>query len=130
MGCIISHVDSIDRIRFVKLRTGRPEKVVRALDLGNGGVLLELENKAYSIVGVREGNSVNGNWAVMGFGTSAPSKAVLDGLASMGVITRDDVKAHVERVTALRAKDERKWAKKSLADACETLGIPVPEVAD
>jgi len=129
MGCIMSHIGSIDRIRFTKLRTGRPAKVVRALDLGNGGVLLELEGKAFSVVGLRQADSINGNWAVLGYGNTTPTKAVLYGLAKMGVITRDDVRAHLKRVAEVKAKQERKYALDSLKRSCETLGIPVPEVS-
>jgi len=128
MGHIISHMESINRVRFTKLRSGRPANVKRALDLGNGGVLLELENGSYSVVGPRQANAINGNWAVLGYGNTTPTKAVLYGLAKMGVVRHGDVRAHVQRAKERARASEVKYAKESLERACKTLGIEVPEV--
>lgn len=129
MGCILSHVESIDRIRFTKLKAGQLAKAVRAMDLGNGGAIIELSGGRFTVVGVPQCKAINNNCAVLGFGRTDPSKSVLNGLAKMGVITRSDVSSHLRRVEDLHQRDKKNWAKKSLERACADLGIPVPEVS-
>lgn len=119
MGCIMSIVEAIDALRFKRLRKGRKTKVVEALRLDDRGTtLLKLADGSFTVAGPDRSN-VTGNFAILGFGQSEPSRAVLDGLVSIGALKRREVTRHLERVH--RAAEERQVKRdterlESLAD--------------
>lgn len=126
MGCIISPSEAIERTRFSELRKGRVVKASRVLRLDDRAFLIELGNGEITVVGRRHGP--NGNCALLGYGRDDFSGAVLDGLVSFGIITRDEVREHKAAITRADRKRLIHDAKKRLQRACEDLGIPTPEV--
>lgn len=126
MGVIISRIGEIETLRWTELRKGQVTRVKRAIRINETDVILELENGNLTVVGHR--HTPNGNWAVQGYGLTKFNKTVLQGLVRMGILTKDQVHAHLLEVEARDKACERRGALKSLTSACEKLGIPVPEV--
>jgi hypothetical protein len=127
MGTIISKIEEIDSIHWTQLVKGRPTNAKRVIALDETTVIIELENGSYTIAGRR--HSPNGKWAVLGYGLDKFGKGVLDGLVRFGILTKDQVSAHLEDVKARSEMREKNYARKSLAEACKTLGIRVPKAA-
>ena len=102
--------------------------VKRAIKVNDTDVILELETGELTVVGHR--HTPNGNWAVAGYGLTKFNKTVLNGLISMGILTKAQVEDHLLSAEAREQASERRYAIKRLAEACQTLGIPVPDVPD
>lgn len=128
MGCIISNIEEIDSIRWTELRKGRVTRASRVLRLDDQAVLIELENGTFTVAGIR--HSPNGNWAVLGYGLDRFTGGVLDGLVRLGILTKAQVQDHKKRQQERKEDRDRKFARKQLATACETLGIEIPEAAE
>ena len=126
MGVICSNLESIDRIHWTQVRKGRVTKAVRVLLVDENAAIIELADGSFTVAGRR--HTPNGKWAVLSYGFDKFGKSILDGLATMGIISRDDVKVHLNQVKVHSAERERKYAEKSLINACEKLGIPVPKL--
>lgn len=132
MGSIISAVEAVEQLRFVQVKKGDTPEVTRALHLGDNCYLLQLKGGSFTVAGrSSEGSLVNGNCAVLGFGTEgSTSKPVMDGLVRLGVITKEQAAEHVRVATEGRARRQRKHDLQALKRVCEDLGIPVPEVPE
>lgn len=126
MGCIISKIEDIDRLRWTQLRKGRVVKASRVVMVDEVQAIIELTNGDYTVVGRR--HTPNGKWAMLGYGFDRFEKSVLDGLVRMGIVTRQQVDEHLGSLARSRDRQRRKDALDDLKQACETLGIEVPDV--
>lgn len=124
MGTIISKIEDIDNIRWTQLKKGKVVTATRVIAVTDTSVLIELADGRFTVAGQR--HSVNGNWAVLGYGIDKFSSAVLDGLVRIGILSKAQVSEHKAHVKARDEEQKRKYAAKYLAEACETLGIPNP----
>lgn len=124
MGHIMSVEEAISDITWTKLPKGRPMNVEKAMSLGDGSVLLKLANGTYALAGRH--HSPDGPYSVIHYS----NRTVLNGLVRMGVLTKEQVKSHLDAVKASKEKQDRKWAMSSLRQACEKLGIEVPKVPE
>lgn len=127
MGTIISKIEEIEHIRWTTPRKGRVVAAKRVLFVDDGAAIIELATGEFTVAGRH--HTPNGNWAVLGYGLDRFTGGVLDGLVKLGILTKEHVKAHKNNQKKRHDESERRWAEKSLAKACETLGIPVPEVS-
>lgn len=125
VGTIISNIESIDSIHWTQLRKGRVTAARRVVALDDTSVIIELANGEFTVAGRRHTPEWQVGCAGLWFRQDG-QEAVLDGLASLGIITKDGVKAHVKVTKAKSEERERKFAEQSLIAACNKLGIPVP----
>jgi len=128
MGAIISKEGTIDSLRFSNIRVGRVANAKRILRLDKSTALIELESGAFTLTG--HGSHLNGNVAIVNFGSSGPSKAVLDGLVKMGVITAAARKRHIDHIKARAKVRDANNAAYQLQKQCKELGVPMPELPE
>lgn len=127
MGCIISKIEEIDRIRWTQPRKGRVMKAARVVFTDETTAIIELADGQFTVAGRR--HSPNGNWAVLGYGLDQFTGAVLDGLVRLGILTKEQVSAHKKAASDASKAGDAKWRKKAIREHCEKLGIPVPAEA-
>lgn len=126
MGTIVSRISELDNIRWTQPKKGRVMNAKRILFTDETTAIIELENGSYTVAGRR--HSANGNWAVIDYGIDNFSQAVLNGLARLGILSREQVKEHIATTKERHAARERKYAIKRLNEICEELGIKAPLV--
>lgn len=129
MGVILSNIEEIENIRWETLKKGRVQKAVKILSIEDGVAIVELANGSFTVIGRR--HSPNGNWAVMGYGLDMFTGSVLDGLVKIGILTKENVSDHKKRQKEREYERSKNRAKKDLINACNELGIKIPnEVED
>lgn len=126
MGSILSQEPSIANLRFVPIRKGRAKKDCEVLKVSPDLTLVKLPDGSFSIISPGRYDSVNGNYAILGYGVDHASAQVLDALVKFGVLTKEAVKAHKETVEI--AKKNRRC--KDMARSLRHLVSDVGSIAD
>lgn len=128
MGSIMSVVEALDRLRFRPIKKGAVVRGVDVLQGEDGVALVRHPDDSITALGSHGASMVNGNLAILGYGGThgySTSRAVLDGLVRLGVLTREQVQEHVARVDARRQERVEKDAARSLGSVVENLGVDV-----
>lgn len=126
MGTIISKIEDIDGIRWTQLRKGRVTKAKRVLCFNDmNHAIVELENGEFTVIGGR--HTPNGNWAVLSYGLDKFTQAVLYGLSTMGILTKSQVKQHIDATKIASESRDRNFQIKRVKELCEELGVEPPQ---
>lgn len=127
MGGIISVVEAIEALRFRPIKKGMVARGVDVLQGEDGVALVRHPDGSVTVIGTHASH-VNGNVAILGYGATdghSASRAVLDGLVRLGVLTAEHVRTHVARVDERRKERAAKDAAQRLGRVVEDLGVDV-----
>lgn len=124
----MSNEGTIDALRFRKIGKGKVVKADKVLLLDERTILVKLDNGAFTVMG--PGAHLNGNVAIANFGASEPSRAVLDGLVKMGVITSTERNRHIDHTKAQDKVRSDNNAAYHLQKYCEELGVMMPDLPE
>lgn len=130
MGSIVSSVLDLAKLEWTTLRKGQVTKAKRVLLIENGILLIELENSQLVVLqtSMNRATALVGPFAHINYGLTEASQRVLNALVLFGIITKDQMKAHINKVKTQQAIEERQYHIERLKTACKNLGIECPTV--
>ena len=122
-SCIISKIADIEKLRVYPIGS-KPVRVVKLTAVGNTVVAVDANGKVYS-------NQIRGNTAYLPtFGHNDHIGRLLDGLAKMGALTAEAVKAHKDRAREHQEKSSRRYSAEAMREAATALGIKLTAAQD